>query len=212
MKKLLTTIGTSVLLTSLMALPVHAATGDLTIYPTYKHGDNSSWIILDAEQGQTVKDSVTIENLTNQPLSLNLEIFDAKDQSGTFLINEKPAEQELSTWMNIPANTVELQPHEKKTIPVEFMIPKNAQIHEYKASILASKSEKNAQNILITTRIGVRVYANVVEPTFAQTNIFATPMYSQTAFFALSLFGLLAAVGYNLIHYIESKKYAKKQA
>ena len=212
MKKLLTTIGTSILLAGFTALPAHATTGDFTIYPTYKHGDNSSWILLNIQQGQTVKEFVTVENITNEPLTLNLEIFDAQDQNGTFLINEKPEEQTLSTWLNIDANTIELQPLEKKTVPIEFTIPNNAQTQEYKASILASKSEKNAQNILITTRIGVRVYANVVEPTMAQTNIFATPAFGQSAFFALSLFGFLAAIFYNLIHYIESKKYAKKQA
>ncbi|MEZ4087391.1 MAG: DUF916 domain-containing protein [Candidatus Gracilibacteria bacterium] len=212
MKKLLTTIGTSIFLAALTALPAHAATGDFTIYPTYQHGDNTSWILLKAEQGQTTKDFVTIENLTNEPLSLNLEILDANDESGTFLLNQDPTKKNLSGWMSIGMDSIDLKPHEKKNIQVDFNIPDNAKTQEYKASILASKSEKNAQNILITTRIGVRVYANIVEPTMAQTNIFATPAYSQTAFFVLSLFGVLAAMFYNLIHYIESKKYAKKQA
>lgn len=212
MKKTALTLSIMALVAWLNVMPARAATGDFTIYPTYKHGNNSSWLILNMEEGEHFTDSVTIENLTNQEQNLKLEIHDATEENGTFVLQEDKNQKKLGGWMSIETDNITLKPHEKRKIPVAFNIPKNVPNQEYTASILASKTEKNAQNILITTRIGVRVYTNITAPQSLQANIFNSSQYNETAFFLFSFMGVLGAIFYNIIHYQESKKYAKKQA
>lgn len=212
MKHLVHTIGLSALLVLLNVAPAHAVTGDFTIYPSYMHGDNKSWILLDLKQGEAVTDYVTVENLTDKPQTIKLEIQEAATENGTFLLKENKEPRDLGKWTQLQQNSLELQPHEKTKIPVKIVIPGHADMTTYQASILASQSEKNGQNIVVTTRIGVRMYVDVHRPGALQTNIFNSPFSSSTAFFLLSLMGVIGALLYNIIHYTEQRKYAKKQA
>lgn len=209
MKKLLHTIGLSTLLVLLNLTPAHAATGDFTIYPSYMHGDNKSWLLLDLEQGETITDYVTVENLTGESQTLELNVVEATEENGSFLLTEEKEAEHLENWTALPQTIVELAPFEKQKIPVEITIPEKAQKTDYKASILASKTETNAQNIDITTRIGIRMYVDVHEPQALGANIFSSPTYTSAVFFILSLMGVIGACIYNIIHYSEQRKYAK---
>lgn len=212
MKKLFTTIGLSMMLAMVSLTPAQAATGDFTIYPSYMHGNSKSWILLDLEQGATITDYVTVENLTNEPQSLKLHVVEAEVQNGSFLLNEENEYQHLGNWTRLEEQMVKLQPNEKKKMPVHLSIPQNIDTQEYTATILASKTETNKQNINITTRIGVRMYVDVHEAQALGTNIFSSTAYTSTLFFIFSLMGVIGAALYNLIHYVENRKYAKTQA
>lgn len=209
MKKLFNTIGLSILLVLLNLTPVHAATGDFTIYPSYMHGNNKSWLLLDLGQGETKTDYVTVENLTDTKQSLALNVVEATEKDGSFILTEGREAEHLGEWASLEQTTIELGPREKQQIPVEIAIPQNAKTANYKATILASKNERNAQNINITTRIGVRMYVDIHKPTTLGTNIFSSAAYINSMFFFLSVMGFIGACIYNIIHYSEQRRYAK---
>ncbi|HLG25951.1 MAG TPA: hypothetical protein VI588_04185 [Candidatus Gracilibacteria bacterium] len=189
----------------------HGATGDFTIYPTYMHGENKTWIVSDVEAGETRTEYVTVENVSGLEQTIDLIVLEAESKEKSFTVKENEPFTRLGLWTKLPQNSVHLLPHEKIRVPVEIAIPENTDLQEYTATILAAKSEKNPQNITIVTRIGVRMYINVVEPGTLNANIFGAP--GTSAFFLIfSFVALIAAIFYNVIHYLEQKKYENQQA
>jgi len=212
MKKTLITIMSTLFLILTNIMPAIAQTGEFTIYPSFMHGDNKSWIIQNIEQSNNKTEYVTIENLTNKEETISLDLREATEENGSFLPMENHEYKNLGLWINLPETVITLSPYEKRKTPLTISIPKNADPNEYKATILASKTTKDDQNINITTRIGVRIYINVKPTSAIQTNIFNTTKYVDSVFFFLSLVGLFGAIMYNLIHYLENKQYANKKA
>ena len=202
-----------------------APSGNFTIYPTYKHGDNSGWIILDVMPGQTVKDSVTLENLSNQTREIRIEYSEAEEQGEKFIPLDTDEYKNIGLWTDIKKTTYTLAPREKLLVPVEFRIPRNADLNNYTGAVYAVEEFTNVQNIKVAVRIGVRTYINVTaaplatqaqaaqaQAPIAQANVFASTHYVNSVYFALSLFGLIAIIFYNLIFILEKRKHAKKNA
>lgn len=219
-----------------------APSGNFTIYPTYKHGDNSGWIILDVMPGQTVKDSVTLENLSNQTREIRIEYSEAEEQGEKFIPLDTDEYKNIGLWTDIKKTTYTLAPREKLLVPVEFRIPRNADLNNYTGAVYAVEEFTNVQNIKVAVRIGVRTYINVTaaplatqaqaaqaqapiaqaqvpavqqsapHESAAQANVFASTHYVNSVYFALSLFGLIAIIFYNLIFILEKRKHAKKNA
>ena len=219
MKKTIITIG--ILLTILLiggpAVTAHphpeeTESSDFTIHPSYMHGDNTHWIIRNAEQGSKITDFVTIENLSSQKHTFNLEIKGAEEQESSFVINDADLQNDLIKWSSLPESTVTLEPYESKKISFELTIPEAADIKNYTGAILASRKYANPNTINIVKRIGVRMFINITEPQPIQANIFSSRAYVNTMFFFLSLFGVMASIFYTLINYLDQRKYEKKHA
>jgi uncharacterized membrane protein len=196
------------------ALPMYAlAAGDFTIYPTYAHEGNKSWIITSAMQGDTVTEYVNLENLSGETQKISLNFKEASAQKDNFVIFENPDFRTMGNWISFNKEAYILAPGEKIKIPVEIQIPKNVKADKYYGAIFAVKeaTDTNNKNIEIVTRIGVRIYLDVTP----EINGFASVLQSggnQSLFFLwLSAFGLLASIIYNLILHGEHKAYAKKQ-
>jgi uncharacterized membrane protein len=204
MKKLLSTIWLLLIITVIIltaGIPLtYAQTGDFTIYPSYIHKNNKNWIILDLEQGSKKTDYVTIENLTDKKQSIKIEFKEAKEEEGSYLPIDNEPYKNLGLWIEISENIVTLNPNEKRKIPIEITIPNKANIDEYKGTILASKTEKNEQNLNITTRIGVRTYININKTNLLQTNIFTSSSYKSVFFFILSFIGVVGSILYSIIN------------
>lgn len=191
----------------------YASTGDFTIYPTYKHGDNSGWIIRDANPGQTIKDSVTLENLSDKTQTIKVEYFEATEQDENFIPADNQEYNDIGKWTDLEKTVYTLAPHEKIKIPVEFKVPENTKLKQYTGAVYAVEEFLNPQNIKVAVRIGVRTYINVTDtPLAAQTNIFTSTPYVQSMYFLLSVLGVMAALFYNLIFILEKRKNAKKFA
>lgn len=215
MKKTSLIIGTMISSLVLGTMVAHASDdqfGKFTVHPSYTHQGNKSWIIQDIANGSSVKDSLTLENLSDQEQKISLIVREATNEKGKFTPVESEKYTGLGLWTKLSENQVTLAPREKKKIPFEISVPENSFEKEYNGVIYALKEDSNDQNIKIVTRIGVRIYIHVVAPSTLQTNIFNSSLYKSSFFFILSLIGLTASIGYNLIHIIENKKYAKKNA
>jgi uncharacterized membrane protein len=194
----------------IMASMAEAKSGGIfTIYPTYKHQNQNSWLILEKNPGQTIQDSVTIENLTDETINLDLFVKEAT-KNEDFIIIENEEFQNLGSWITLEKAAYELSPHQKKQIPVSINIPKDAKPQEYTGAIFASYSKINEQEIKITSRIGVRVYLTVTQDPFQNSdldaNIFNTNPAAAMIFMVLSLVGFSGSIFLNLITVNESNK------
>jgi len=192
MKKLILTI----ISTLLLAPAALATTGEFQIHPTYKHQDNSAWIINTIQTGTTTKDYITIENLTNKTITLNLITKDAKEIDNKFTIKDNEPNKELGSWIKLPKTKYILAPHQKQKIPITIQIPKTAKEKTYKASILASKTTQQ-DSINIVTRIGIRTYITTTKNE-TQANILTNNNYEQTTLLLISLIGFITALILNL--------------
>ena len=171
--------------------------GNFLIHPTYKHGENSSWIIQKAHKGQTIKDYITIENPSDETIKLTLKTVEAEEINNQFTLLDNKPQKDLALWTTIPRKTYTLAPKQKQKIPITIKIPTTAKEKTYKASILASKTTKNKDNIKIVTRIGVRMYIEIV-PQNTQTNIITKDQYDKTTLLIISIIAFLSAIILNL--------------
>jgi hypothetical protein len=191
----------------------YASGGDFTIYPTYKHDDNSGWIVMDVNPNQIIKDSVTLENLSDETQTIRIEYLEATEQSGNFIPADAADYNDIGRWTNIEKTTYTLAPHEKIRVPIVFSIPEDADLKQYTGAVYAVKEFLNPQNIKVAVRIGVRTYINVTDaPLAVQTNIFTSTPYVYSVYFIFSLLGVIAALFYNIIFILEKRKHAKKFA
>jgi hypothetical protein len=211
MKKTILTICVSLSLVLTGTAIVHAQ-GNFTIYPTYEHNGNKGWIISSIATGNTASDSVTLQNLTDQPQSITLAIKEATIQNDKFTAIESTNFKDLGNWLQLPQTEFTLAPHEQIKVPVMISIPENTNQKEYTGAIYAIQQKTNSQNVKIITRVGVRLYITVTAPNPFAANILAAPSFKNAFYFFFSLVGLLAATLYNLIHILENKKHAKKHA
>lgn len=211
MKKILATICLALTIALTVALPAFAQQGaEFTIYPSYEHMGNKQWIIAKQPAGSTIKDYITLENLTDSSITISLNSVDAEEKDGTFVILEETPEK-VGAWLAPQANEITLNPKEKKKISVTIAIPQDTKAGQYTGTILASHTGNGDTSLKITTRIGVRVYLTVIEPQFLYTSVFTSPLYVQSMFFTLSFIAVIASILYNLIHYFERRN-AKKSA
>lgn len=192
--------------------PAGSTEGTFTIHPSFMHGDNKAWIIQQTSPEQTINDFVTLENLSGQKENISLIVREAKNVDANFIPIDDPNMQNIGLWTSIPQTSYTVGAHEKVKIPISINIPKGVPSKEYTGVIFAVKEEQGNQNIKTITRIGVRMYIKVSSPSFFQNNFFSSYSYKNSLFFILSLFGLIAAIFYNLINFIENKKYAKNHS
>lgn len=212
MKKIALILG-SVIFSMMLGNPTtYADEGKFTLYPTHSHHGNVGWIIEKTESGSTLQDSVTVENFSDNEQQITLLVREATNEEGQFMPKESEHYSNLGAWIHLQDTDLTLAPHEKKQIPLEINIPSEATERQYHAVIYAVKKETNSQNITVITRIGVRIYLDVIPVNLLGNNILHSSLYKNSFFFMLSLAGVLGSITYNIIHLIENKKNAKRHA
>ncbi len=177
-------------------------TAAFTIHPTYFHEGNKSWIIQQAKPQSSIKDYLTVENLSDEDQKIRLELREASNEKGDFKPIEKATFKNIGKWIHLSNAEYILKPYEKKKIPFEINIPASAEKKEYTAVIYGIGEKVNAQNIRIVTRIGVRLYIQVDTIQFGEASILTSPTYKSGFFAILSGIGLFAS----LIYYLMERK------
>lgn len=224
MKKLLLTTGLIISLLTLTAGTAAASenensVGNFTIHPTYMHGENDSWIILDAYQNSTLRDYITLENLSEETRTISLNATDAEESGNSYIIKDAQKSEGLVSWIKFEKTEYTLEPRQKIRVPFEITIPASAEINKYSGAILASQSGRSDGNLTIVTRIGVRLYLNVVAPgahlsnTISQLSTVNAPFgagsFTANLYFFLTSLALAAAVVYTINGQLNKRKYAK---
>jgi|WetSurMetagenome_2_1015567.scaffolds.fasta_scaffold217093_2 uncharacterized membrane protein len=188
----------------------HAASGEFTIYPSYSHEGNKSWIIRNAHREETVNESVTLENLTGTAQHLSLSFREASQQNNDFLIYESTDYKNIGKWISLPQSSYTLEPEEKIKVPFEIAIPANTASGKYYGAVFAAKESPTENGVKVITRIGVRIYLDVKPQSYGLTSVLNDPGTRSTIFLAISAIGVIGSVFYNIIIYKENKKNAKK--
>jgi hypothetical protein len=185
---------------------------NFTVYPTFMHGTNKAWIVANATPGGTLKESVTLENLSDTKQQISLVFKEATGAGNKFMPIEKETYQNLGRWTNLGStsgtdgSTYTLSPHEKRRVPVEIKVPGSAAQQKYQGIIYAVQQQQQGQNLKVVTRLGVRTYITVTPAFDIQTNTFSNGTYKSGFFMAFSLIGVLGAMLYNGIYILESRK------
>lgn len=198
------------------------AQGNFTIYPTYMHGENSRWIILDAAQGSTLRDFITLENLTEETQKINLSAAEAEEKGDSYLVKDTPTDNNFTSWIKFEKNEYILEPGQKIKVPFEISVPNGAEILTHSGAILASQEFNDEHSLNIVTRIGVRLYLNVVTPGTPLNNTasvlatlpspFGIGSFANSPYFIGTSLMLAAAAVYTATGALTKRKYAKKQA
>jgi hypothetical protein len=211
MKKIIFTI-CAIMLAALTGVTAACANtnGDFTIYPSYEHDGNKSWIIRDVSPNRVIEEYLTLENLSDRRLDINLFVREAKEENGKFIAATTPDFKDIGLWISTDALSYTLEPHRKITVPVTISIPAEAEQGQYVAAIFASKKDAAGPALNIVTQIGVRVYLSVVPSSYGFTDIFTAQGYKSSFLTWLSAFGLLASIFHYLITRGETKSYAKQ--
>lgn len=162
-----------ILALSLITAPLAFAQADnsFTTYPANRVNENK-WIVRDVNAGHQYEESITVENLSERPIELRLEIIESAGDRNNIRLLENQYSNSLSKWIKPEQSIIHLNPREKKDIILKLDIPTNQNLGEYQAVALVSHSQKNSDNLNISTRIGTRIYLNVTDQKILQTNSF----------------------------------------
>lgn len=173
-----------------------AAAGEnlFTTYPSFTK-DRNKWIIRDANPGQQSEDYLTLDNLSDQTITLSLTV---KELSGTKTqpqIIENQNLQNIGNWTKLENNQVTLSAHQKSQVKVIIQVPENAQLGSYQEVVLVSHVQQQTSDLNVATRIGDRIYLNVTDQKNLQANtqnLNVTPL--QLALIILASLGIIASL------------------
>ncbi len=145
--------------------PPNENSGIFTIYPSYTHQGNSNWIIHSTIPGTTIRDFITVENLSQDSIKLNIKFLEATEENNSFKPKDNQSFENIGNWFNIDQNTITLPPFSKEKIPFTFQIPEHTLLGDFKGVIFAEYTPNidSPTNIPITTRIGTRTYISINE-------------------------------------------------
>jgi hypothetical protein len=157
--------------------PAHASSnGQWAVQPT--PGDNAgpaprTRFHLDGAPGDTITDSVRVQNFTDGEMTFVVHGADAFNtaRDGAFGLRSLDDEQVgLGSWIELAASTVAIPPHTQADIPFTIRIPDNATPGDHAGGIVAvdpdvAPAEAGAGVTLgVRQAVGVRMYVRVDGP------------------------------------------------
>lgn len=139
--------------------------------------------------GQAAKDSVTVANLTQKPLKLDLYAADAyTSRSGGFAIqaNFKP-KVHMGAWIHFPVTTLTLAPRTAEIVPFTYLAPANVSPGDYAGGIVVVQptgkfSTKGQVRVQALQAIGVAVYGTVPGPLHPKLAVTAVSLTTTSSF------------------------------
>ena len=181
-----------------------AEAGTFTTFPSHSV-DHSSWIVRDVNPGGTYQEFITLQNLSNQNITLEIEIMESSgNQENIKLLENLPLET-VGLWIKPEINKINLKAKEHRQIKFEIQVPSDTVPNEYQAVALVSEQGNSENPIKIQTRIGNRFYLNVTNSNDLKTNTFTPNNHElQIGLIILSLGGLVYG-------FMPSKKHLQKK-
>jgi len=161
-----------------------------TTYPTHTTGGNK-WLVRDVRAGESYEESLTVKNLSIQPITLNLQVLETSGTQKEIKVLDNQPFRNIGNWLKPEVDAVNLAANEQKEIKLKISVPQDAKEGEYQAAVMVSHLAKSSTGIDFNTRIGNRVYLTVTHAVVLQTNTFNLQVSIwQIALIVLSLLGL----------------------
>ncbi len=145
--------------------------GTISAFPTNQNNTDprsKSWFIYGIPGGMDKKDSVTVENQGENPITLQVYAVDSTETSeGSFALkNESDPKYDVGSWVKLSVSEVTLGAKESKKIPFTITVPLNAEKGEHSGGIIfqtasPKKLETKGMGINVVSRVGVRIYETV---------------------------------------------------
>lgn len=177
--------GSWMLLLLLALFPAAAsANGNLTIIvknPNPYTG-NQSWFTYEKKPGEIINDVAVVKNFSDKPLKAHVYAVDAtSNDSGSFILRLESENREgVGKWTKLSAEqTITIPPQQSVDFPFQIEVPENIAPGQYFGGIVleevgetpnvvevAAAAEGTGQvicctNIMVKTRIGLRIYLTV---------------------------------------------------
>ena len=156
------------------AAPAHASdNGQWSVAPTGADGVTPrDWFEYQLRPGQTLRDLVSVSNLTDHPMTFAIYPSDAYNtpRDGTFALRlQKEASGDAGTWINLGYQNLEVPAKSRADLPFEIDIPADASPGDHAAGIIAEDTSPpdpatQGQGVNIQRRVGTRVYIRVAGP------------------------------------------------
>ena len=84
------------------AATAYASAGSFTVYPSHTHNGNRNWIIRSSAPGNTVEESLTLENLSYETQKLTIEVKEAREVNGNFTPITAQSYKKIGNWIRLP--------------------------------------------------------------------------------------------------------------
>lgn len=122
-----------------------------------------SYIVDRLPPGTTIERRIEVENTTPETQTVRIYPGAATIEEGSFQWGEDPSKNELTSWISLEQDEVELQPGEAEMVMTTIDVPEDAPEAEQYAVIWAEmRGETNEEtNVIQASRAGVRVYLSV---------------------------------------------------
>lgn len=128
-----------------------------------------NWFVYQAKAGQTIRDTILLQNKEKQETIVSLESKDVRIlEDGLYtIIGPDEENKQTGKWLNLDVNKITIPANNSSKASFEIKIPENTPDGEYAAGISAveniSSKEKNNNQANIVKRYGLRVYIAVGE-------------------------------------------------
>jgi hypothetical protein len=158
----LTTALTLTLAQTVLASNKYYNFGLLDIRPIMsENAQNRDWFVEYIAPGQTVQERFIVSNFSPAQKTVSLYVTDTDTNEGSkfYVRSLEEKSEDINSWINLPANTVTLEPGQAKAVTVKFKIPETAGIGLHTGAIIARDNGGE-----ISFEKGIRIYLNVVGP------------------------------------------------
>jgi hypothetical protein len=167
------------LLCALIAAPLapaaaHAAgNGRWSVTPTPPKDAGPAprvYFFLESPPGQTVIDSVRVENLTDKPLALTVypaDAFNTVNDGGFGLLSAEDTQHDIGAWTRVSATAIVVAGKSHADIPFTITVPSNAPPGDHVGGIVAAEATPSGEtsdggtNVAIRQAVAARLYLRV---------------------------------------------------
>lgn len=148
--------------------------GSWSVAPGGQEGPGArNFFVYTLKSGQSFQDTVTVANLTDEPLTVDLYPTDAYNTSldGGFAllaVDEMPVD--TGSWIRLATDQLTLAPRTQAEVPFEISIPRDAEPGDHAGGIVAQNVETETEidgdgvGVEVRRRVAARVYVRVDGP------------------------------------------------
>ena len=145
------------------------ASGSLVIRPA---DPGQVWLKLRGRPGRRVRTEFVVANPTPAPQRGTLYPVDARlERGGAFILGQEQAlRDDVGAWVSLPRETVSLRPRSRRLLEVTVRVPPDAAPGLHVGGIVlqapgrVARAPGSGEQILIVTRLGLRIYVHVAAP------------------------------------------------
>lgn len=132
--------------------------------PTDRRDDPRAqvYVVDDVEPGEAFTRRVEVVNGTGRPASVSLYPAASEIAGGSFNVLPGRTGNELTDWIRVRPESLQLAPGQKAEATVEIAVPQGAGGGERYAAVMAEVVEASDRpGIAVASRVGIRVYLSV---------------------------------------------------